>query len=274
LKWLGGKFKLTPKLLPLIPPHEVYVEPFGGAGSVLLAKVPSKIEVYNEIDGNAVNFFRVLQGPKQFKEFRRLVALTVYSRREYYAFRKAFREGMTDDPVVGAYQWYVLARQNFGGMVGHSWGFTVTESSRGMCEATSSYLASVTNLPNMVKRLQGVQIENADYSHVMARFDSPETFFYCDPPYLPSTRREGKYTFEMSEKQHQELISFLLELKGKVMLSGYRNRLYERLEKAGWKRKEFPHTLSLAGRTHQHKKIDVKRVESIWRNYALRSRSN
>jgi DNA adenine methylase len=274
LKWLGGKFRLTPKLLPLIPAHEVYVEPFGGAGSVLLAKERSRVEIYNEIDPNPVNFFRVLQDAKDFKEFRRLVDLTIYSRREYCCFRSSFKSGLTDDPVSRAHQWYVLVRQSFGGMVGKSWGSTVTKSSRGMTEATSSYLASVTNLPKMAARLQGVRIENKDYREIMQDFDSPKTFFYCDPPYLPSTRIHGEYRFEMSETQHEELIKFLLNLEGKIMLSGYKNELYRRLEQAGWERRDFPQKLSLAGRTYQHRRTNLNRVESIWMNYEIRSRSD
>jgi DNA adenine methylase len=267
--WFGGKYRLAPKLVEFIPKHGAYVEPFGGAASLLLAKPPSKIECFNDLDGGLVNFFRVLRDPKQFKEFRRLMDLTLYSRKQYYEFRNALDMGLEADPVAYACKWFVVARQSFGGMWCNSWSHTITSSSNYMASATSRYLSGINNLPKLVERIKRVLIENKDFEPLIERFDKEDVFFYCDPPYLPSTRGGGKYRFEMSEQDHERLLDLLLELKGKVMLSGYRNNLYERLEKEGWKRKDFKVKSSVSGNTIQQfeKPINKDRIDSIWLNY-------
>lgn len=105
--WFGGKGNMVAKLLPLIPPHRIYVEPFGGGASLLFAKKPSPVEVYNDLDSGLVNFFRVLRDPKKFERLHKLVSLTPYSREEYDFCRATWET--CDDDVERAYRWYVVA---------------------------------------------------------------------------------------------------------------------------------------------------------------------
>lgn len=83
-------------LLNFVPPHYIYVEPFGGAAWLLFAKPPSPVEVYNDIDSGLVNFYRVLRDPEKFKEFYRLVSLTPYSREEFYYCMSTWKECEND----------------------------------------------------------------------------------------------------------------------------------------------------------------------------------
>jgi DNA adenine methylase len=273
LRYIGGKGHMVSKLLKLIPPHKVYVEVFGGGASLLFAKQPSEVEVYNDIDDDLVNFFRVLKDKERFQKLYRLVYLTPYSREEYEFCKRTFRD--CQDDIERAYRFFVLARQCFGGCVFTGWGFDVTTSVRGMAKECSSWLSAIEKLPEFHARIMRVQIEHNDFRKIIPAYDTPETFFYCDPPYVPETRRlKQAYRYEMSLDDHRDLVNLLLRVKGKVMLSGYKHEVYEPLERAGWKRVDFLTACHAAGRT-RHTGIFGEgsarkaqpRVESVWINY-------
>lgn len=246
IHWYGGKGHMTAKIVPLLPPHRIYVEPFGGGASILLAKPPSPVEVYNDIDSGLVNFFRVLRDPEKFARFYRLASLTPVSREEYKFCCATWRD--CEDEVERAYRWFVVARQSISGKHGAGWGFTVTASSRGMAGSTSRWLSCLENLPQVAERLLRVQIEHDDFRAVLERYDSPETLFYCDPPYVLSARRGSVYQHEMSDEDHRDLVQRLLSLQGQVVLSGYEHPLYQPLTEAGWEVHRFPTSCHAAAR--------------------------
>lgn len=247
IQWFGGKGLMTAKLLPLIPPHRIYVEPFGGGASLIFAKPPSAVEIYNDLDSGLVNLFRVLRDPKKFRRLRRLAELTPCSREEYDNLRRRWDSLPTD--VERAWAFFVVARQSFSGIFGHSWSYTFASSRGGMSACAFTYLGSINRLPDIRARLMRVQIEHQDFTRIIAKFDSPETFFYCDPPYPLDTRRDGGYRHELNADQHKELIRRLLRIQGQAMLSGYRSAVHQPLEKAGWKRRDFRVCCYAAGRT-------------------------
>jgi DNA adenine methylase len=194
--YFGGKAMMIAKLMPLLPAHHIYVEPFGGAGSLLLAKEPSKVEVYNDLDGGLVGFFRALRNPETFAELQRLASLTPYSRFEYFDNTANWQKAETE--AERAYRWFMVARASFSGLFGHSWSFSVTNSSRGMAAAVSRYLGAIEALPEVAARLLRVQIEQRDALKIFDLYDTAETFFYLDPPYFPTTRRAGQYNHELT----------------------------------------------------------------------------
>ena len=274
IAWLGGKGRMVTKLLPLIPPHKIYVEPFGGGASLLVAREPSAVEVYNDLNSGLVNFFRVLRNKKQFEKFHRLAALTPFSREEH-DLCKATWAG-EKDPVERAHRFFVVARMSFGGIFDNSWGYTVHSSSRGMAGAVGRWLGAVERLPEVSTRLLRVQVEHADAFEVIERYDTPETFFYLDPPYVLSTRKSGGYEHELDDSQHRRLVELLLRVEGKVLLSGYSNRLYTELEARGWGRRDFETVCSASGRTRLNgllgtgaAKAKQQRVETVWFNYEV-----
>jgi DNA adenine methylase len=268
---------MVKKLIPLVPKHRIYVEVFGGGASLLLAKEPSLVEVYNDLDAGLVNMFRVIRDPDLFTEFHRRVQLIPYSRGEFYRYRELWRSGRgLDDPVENAVAFFVLARQNFGGRFGNSWGVAVTQSSRGMASEVSSWLSAIDLLPEVAERFLRVQIECLDWRRLLPIYDTEETFFYLDPPYLPSTRKSGQYTHELTDSDHEDLVDALLDLKGKALLSGYANTLYTKLEAAGWRRRDFATVCFATGRTRASgirgpgsATAKVPRTETIWANYDL-----
>lgn len=264
LVWFGGKSAMVPKLLPLIPSHRIYVEPFGGGGNLLIAKEPSLVEVYNDLDLGLVTFFRVLRDPKQFAKFYHLATWTPYSREEFLFCRDSWQLGK--DEATKAYRWYVKNRMSFAGM-GRSWGRSVTAVTYNTAEAPASWLSILEQLPLIRQRLLRVQIENKDFRSIIAEYDTPETFFYCDPPYVPETRRSGKYNHEMSLDGHRELIQLLLRIQGKAILSGYAHPIHKPLEESGWSRRDFETICRVSGRTKGTKQIpkeQMRRVESVW----------
>lgn len=267
--WFGGKGRMTAKLLPLIPPHHTYVEPFGGGASLLFAKKPSPVEVYNDLDSGLVNFFRVLRDPEGFERFHLLVSLTPYSREEFNSCRETW-EGCTDD-VERAYRWYVVARMSFSGMFGASWGFAVTATTRGMSMPCSNWLSVIERLPQIHQRIMRVQIEHDDFRQIIRTYDTPGTLFYCDPPYVPDTRKSGSYKHEMTVEDHNDLVELLLGVKGMAILSGYRHPVYEPLERAGWRRHDYETSCSATARTRATGILGKgslekmqPRVESVW----------
>jgi len=263
---------MVARLLPLIPPHKIWVEVFGGGMSLTFAKEPSPVEVYNDLDGGLVNFWRVVRDPERFARFYHLVTLTPYSREEYNFCRKTWQE--CEDEVERAYRWFVVARMSFSGAFARSWGFGVTVSHRGMAGTASKWLSTLEALPLVHERTMQLQVENLDFRKLIPAYDTPETCFYVDPPYVPDTRRElGTYACEMAIDDHRELVDLLLGVKGMVILSGYKHEVYAPLEGAGWKRVDFETACHATGRTrftgvqgNGSAFAMSPRVESVWLN--------
>jgi len=278
ITWFGGKGHLVNKLLPLFPKHKIYVEPFGGGANLLVAKEPSPVEVYNDIDSGLVNFFRVLRDPEKFEQFYKRIQFMPYSREEYCFCKETWWQE-TDD-VMRAVKWYAVAVQSFSGKFGGGWSYNVNTSTRGMVKTTSRWQSAIEMLPDVSKRLLRVQIEHDDFRKIIPRYDTPETFFYLDPPYVLSTRRSGGYKHEMTDQDHIELVDLLLNIQGMAMLSGYDNEIYARLEQAGWTKLSFTVACSAAGRTRYTKILgkgscaeNQQRTECVWLNYNVEVQS-
>ena len=263
--WFGGKGKLKHRLLTLLPYHDRYVEVFGGGASLLFAKNPSESEVYNDMDRNLINFFRVLQDEPSFKRLHRLALATPFSRELYREYRSTYRS--QPDKVIQAFQFFMVSRQSFGSIQGQSWGGTSKTTKN--CALVLWNL--LLELPCHHQRFKDVRIECMDYSEVLDRYDSPSTFFYMDPPYVSDTRRRGGYAHEMSNTAHRCLIEQIQSLQGKVLLSGYQNDIYNELP---WHRIDFDTVCYHVGKADD---IGTKgsgglidkqgRVESVWTNF-------
>jgi len=223
LRYFGAKFRIADKIIAHFPPHRVYVEPFGGAAGVLLRKKPSYLEVYNDKEEEVVNFFKVLRDHSQ--DLERAIRLTPYSRYEFDLSHHAAEESLER-----ARRMYVRCWQSFSAKTKHKSGWRIqTSESRG--GSVVDDWNRTDDLCLMTKRFKDVQIENDDAIRVIKRYDNPKTLFYIDPPYLAETRSKhwskGAYVFEMTKEQHAELLETLLEVAGMVILSGYKNTLYD-----------------------------------------------
>jgi DNA adenine methylase len=264
IRWYGGKGQMLAKLLPLLPPHQTYVEPFAGGAAVFFAKAPAPVEVLNDVDSGLVNFYRVLRNPAQFAEFARLCELTPYSREEWQDCKAAWQA--EPDPVTRAWAWFVWVRQSFGGggQTQAGWQLVVSDSTTGQAETVTNWLRAVTGLPAVHARLQMAQIEHQDWRGILDQYDAPATLFYCDPPYLQDTRGRHRYTHELTADDHVALVEGLLTVRGMVMLSGYIHPLYRPLEHAGWQRIDYATYATIA-------QSQTGRTETIWLNPACQA---
>jgi len=262
IRYYGGKGHSWRRIVPHFPPHHTYVEPFGGAANVLLNKPPSPVEVYNDIDSNLVTIFRVLRDHPD--ELRRALELTPYSREEYVRCLGPL-DGLND--VEKARRLIVRYRQVFGGMGQTArpgqWSYSVTQSAHGMASSVSKWLSTIDAvLPAVVERFRRVQIENLPWQEIIRRYDTPETLFYCDPPYMLSTRNShGEYAYEMTLDEHRELAEVLNNVKGHVVLSGYASPEYDKWYR-GWKRVEFGAVAYAKLKRNGDKR--TSRVEVLW----------
>ena len=266
--WYGGKYSHLDWLLPLLPTTMHYCEPFGGSAAVLLNRVPAPVETYNDIDGELVNFFRVLRVQKE--QLLEAIGLTPFSREELREAVRPVNSEATD--LERARQFFVRARQVRTGLAQTAsegrWAHCKLTSRAGMAGAVSRWLGSIEGLAEIAQRLLRVQIENAPALEVIKRYDSPETLFYCDPPYVHESRSDtNAYAFEMSDDEHRALAQVLHNVKGKVALSGYQCNLMDELY-GDWHYIKAPSKKAHSTNTRPDA-VKQMRVECLWINYSL-----
>ena len=263
LRYLGGKFRLAPWIIAQFPTHRCYVEPFGGAAGVLIQKPVSDVEVYNDLDGEIVNFFRVLQNQYQLLELIRKLELTPYARKE---FELAFLP--SEEPIERARRICIRAQMGFGsaGATKGTTGFRI-DSKRAYGTAMELWTEYPSTLHRLANRFKGVLIENRPAIRVMAEHDDPSTLHFVDPPYLHTLRvlRGATYRHEMSVAEHQELLGLLLKLRGMVCLSGYSSEMYCDTLK-GW------HCISKSARSAAFRGTKMV-TECLWINPASFNRA-
>ncbi len=260
--WYGGKYSHLEWLLPLLPKCHHFCEPFGGSAAVLLNRPPSPVETYNDLDGEVVNFFRILRD--DYSELVRAIGLTPFSREEFAAACK-FDIDLTS--LERARRFYVRARQVRTGLAQTAslgrWANCKNTSRSGMSGVVSRWLGGVEALPEIAERLLRVQIENRPAEDVIRLYDSPDTLFYCDPPYVHDTRGDSKaYGFEMNDEEHRSLANLLNTVEGKVAISNYACELMDELYSGlKWRK--------IVGPTKTNHATKGIRTEVLWVNYPL-----
>lgn len=245
LRYHGGKWKLAPWIISHFPPHRGYVEPYGGAASVLLQKPRAYSEIYNDLDGEIVNLFYVIRD--RGDELIRAVELTPFARAE---FDESFLP--SDDPLEQARRTMVRSFMGFGGNLTRPnrdgtpqrTGFRSYSKKNRRSVPAGDWRNYPDDIPALVDRWRGVIIECRPAVDVMQSHDEFDVLHYVDPPYVHSTRGHDAggthraYRHEMSDNEHRELAAAVRQLKGMVVLSGYASDLYDRELFADWQRIE------------------------------------
>ncbi len=252
-RYTGGKWILAPSIIRHFPAHLVYIEPFGGSGSVLLRKSRSEAEIYNDLDGDVVNFFIILR--ERENELIRALTLTPFAESEHRLAREP-----ADDPLERARRFYIRAQMGIAGPTA-KWksGFRrqkrVRYKGRKAKPAARSF-SEIEHLHAVAGRFRGVTIESMPTLKLMQLYDSDQALFYLDPPYVSETRgrwASASYRHEMSDEDHIEFLAAVRDLRGHVVISGYRHPIYDE-GLADWQRVDREARVNGAGSA----------VESLW----------
>lgn len=254
VRYHGGKWRIAPWIISHFPQHRVYVEPFGGGGSVLLRKPRCYAEIYNDLDGEIVNLFKIARDSGD--ELARLIEMTPFARDE---FNESYLE--TDDPIEMARRTIIRAEMSYGSVGatrGAKSGFVGGIGTNIHPDRALSWVSKPDAISSAMSRLQGVIIENHPALDVIRSRDCADALIYVDPPYVASTRTGSggkEYRHEMTDDDHQELADCLKDVQGFVILSGYPSELYEELYR-GW---NFVDRLALIDKSQS-------RIERLWFN--------
>jgi DNA adenine methylase len=257
------------EIVSLMPRHVCYAEVFGGSGAILFGKDPSKVEIYNDLNGWLVNLYRMIRERPQ--ELIDRLEMVPYSRSEYHRALDIYKksqhglEGEITDPVEKAALFFMLIKQSFNSKIGSTWSYSPV-SSKG-----SSWRNAMDLIMPAHRRLRDVIIEEVTWKSLFTRYDSQETLWYLDPPYVHITRDDGAtdaYEYEMSNEDHANLCWECGELKGMVILSGYQNDIYQSIlvEELGWDYKEIE---MQCYSSYVPGKEKPKRTEVLWYNPAV-----
>ena len=248
ISYYGGKQSLISEILPLIPPHKIYVEPFLGGGAVFFAKEPSEVEVINDTNLELINFYKICKN--RFHELQSLVRITLYSRSIHDDAHIIYNKPNLFDEVRRAWAVWVLANQSFNSDLNGSWSINNLRSI-GAKKLTKKKEVFIEDL---AIRLQNTQIECIDALYIISNRDKEETFFYVDPPYFNANMGHyDGYTIEDFER----LLQKLSQIKGKFLLSSYPSKTLEiYTNNFNWYTKKIPKALT-SPRGKNKRKIEV-----------------
>lgn len=273
LRYHGGKWMLGPWIISHFPDHTIYVEAYGGAASVLLQKKKVYAEVYNDLDADIVNLFRMVRDHGQ--ELKELLYNTPFSREEFklsYCYSEdnleqarrtvvrafmGFASGSATKTTYGESSVGFRVKGNYSGDYGYKPITSFRNNNRGGYPPSMDWKNYPDALDAIIERLRGVVIESKEALSVIKQHDTENTLHYLDPPYLKDTRHQGQktkeYHHEMTDHDHEEMCKEIINLKGFTILSGYENDLYNDLL-PGW-HKEYRNALADGAK---------KRTEVLW----------
>lgn len=257
ITYYGGKQKLAPIIIKLIPKHTLYAEPFSGGAAVFFAKRPSEVEVLNDLNGELINFYQVIKN--HFDELAVEINNTLHSRRLHKHAWVIYNNPELFDSVKRAWAVWVLSSQGFSGKLDNVWGYDITTDDT----SRKIYFNKTTFTELYSRRFEKVQLENADALYIIRSRDSENSFFYCDPPYFNSNMGHYKgYT----KQDFENLLQLLSTIKGKFLLSSYLSKLLEEYTRNhSWSTLTFEQLVTVNVKAG----TDKKKVEVLTANYLL-----
>lgn len=260
VRYHGGKGHLYKWILNNFSSHEVYVEPFGGGASVLLNKEPSTKEIYNDLEQSIFNLFSIVQ--KRVSDLVEILKPIPHKKEIYLENLETYRssEFFSLSSLEKAKVTYIVLRQSRAGTATtYSWSKRIC---KGIPEEEYGWESSKENIINIHNRIKNVELYNKSAIDIIKQYDSTETFFYLDPPYLDSTRVSKKvYKKEMTIEDHILLLDLINQVKGKIMLSGYSSQLYDQ-KLSSWNKRTKSSVLHSS-----HSKKKTQKTECLWLNY-------
>lgn len=254
LHYPGSKRRIAPWIINQMPPHHSYLEPYFGGGAVLFQKSPSRIETVNDLEGDVVNFFRVLQNPESREQLTEWLTYTPYAREVY---DQSFTEVPQSD-VETALQFAIRSMQSHGFRLTEKCGWKKDVHGREAAYAVRYWNELPEVLAMMAARLKQVQIERKPALKLIRAFNHKNVLMYLDPPYVLSTRTRKQYRHEMTDEEHEALLTEVVQSKAMIMISGYDCALYDKYL-SGWNKAQVP----------ARAQNSLPRTETLWMNYDM-----
>ncbi|GHV20761.1 DNA methyltransferase [Spirochaetia bacterium] len=249
LTYYGGKQQMAATILKLLPEHKMYVEPFMGGGAIFFAKEPCQAEAINDTNGELINFYEVMK--RDFPALRSEIEISLHSRKQHHQAEVVYANPDMFDRVKRAWAVWMLANTSYGSMLDGTFGY----------DRKGKFGMKVTNkreafTSEYAIRLQNTTIECCDALRIIKSRDTPDTFFYCDPPYVGAD--QGHYD-GYTQEDFDRLLETLAGIQGKFLLSSYRNAALDGyVEKHGWEGAEFKMALGMTpGYGSKRQKIEV-----------------
>jgi DNA adenine methylase len=256
ITYYGGKQQLAETIVSLIPPHRIYVEPFIGGAAVFFAKPPAECEIINDINSEIVNFYEVIQ--RDFPALQSEISISLHSRKMHKHAQVIYENPDLFDRIKRAWAFWMLANQSFGAGLDAGWGYDVTGQTQLKLKNKRDQFTEALAI-----RLQNVQIECCDALKIIRSRDTPETFFYLDPPY-PDTD-QGHYD-GYSVADFRTLMETVCQIQGKFLLSSFRHDvLAEYTEKYKWVQFELRMKKSMTAQTGR----TLDKIEVLTANYQI-----
>jgi DNA adenine methylase len=258
ITYYGGKQQLADKILDLIPPHKVYVEPFIGGAAVFFAKPASEVEIINDINSEIINFYEVLQ--RDFTALQSEINISLHSRKMYKHAQVIYNNPDMFSHIKRAWAFWMLAVTGFGSMLDGGFGYDVTGQTTQKISSKRDMFTEQLSI-----RVQNVQIECYDALKIIRSRDTTDTFFYLDPPY-PDTD-QGHYDGYSSD-DFRALLETISKIEGKFLLSSFRHdALNEYKEKYKWSQFEIKMRKSMSAQRGTGRTLE--KVEVLTANYHI-----
>jgi|ERR1041385_1196613 DNA adenine methylase len=246
LTYFGGKQKLAKHILPLIPKHNLYCEPFFGGGAIFFAKPPSEIEVINDSNGDLINFYKVVRN--HFKSLQKEIKATLHAREHHQAAKIVLGYPQLFNEVKRAWAIWVLANEGYSSRLDSQWGYDRKRNT----SAKRLHYKREDFSNEYARRLEKAEIENADALKVIETRDSKQSFFYCDPPYFNAGM--GHYS-PYSAQDFENLLKLLSCIEGKFLLSSYPSDLLKKYtRKNKWRTREIDMSLDISAKYKKAKR--------------------
>jgi len=257
ITYYGGKQTMARHILPLIPEHNLYCEPFAGGAAIFFAKQRSEVEVLNDTNRELINFYRVLQN--DFTSLEKEIKITLHSRDFHRKASVIYNNSDMFSELKRAWALWVLSTQGFSGQLDSSWGYDLKKNSTPRRLENKKQAFNV----DLAIRMQEVHLECADALYIIRSRDKTASFFYIDPPYFNANM--GHYD-GYSKEDYEALLQLLSGIKGRFMLSSYPSDILSRHVKLNkWNIKSFNGRVSVAARNGKQK----GKTEMLIYNYII-----
>lgn len=247
MSYYGGKQQMAKHILPLIPEHKTYVEPFLGGGAIFWLKEPSEVEILNDTNKELINFYEVLQN--DFVYLKQMIEVSLHSRSLHRDAWTVYNSPHMFDRIKRAWAVWVLSAQGFGGQLSSSWGRDKKQNKTVKTVANKRNAFDV----DYAIRLQQVSLESRDAIKIIKTTDYADAFFYCDPPYYNSDMGHyDGYTID----DFETLLGALSKIEGKFLLSSYPSDILNKYtNEFKWHQKSFEKHVSVSNKGKR--KIEV-----------------